>query len=92
MNLRRYDEAKQCYDTTLDIMKVIFDGKGYAYAVTNLNLARIYDALGQYDKAIESCDEVESTLQIDRVKKQPRSIPLAQMCREFRAQVQAKLK
>lgn len=88
MNLGRLEEALRCYDKCLDIQSVIFDERGYDYAVCQMNRARILAALGRKEEALDTCDAVESTLLIDKVKAEGRSIPLLKSVREFRKSIQ----
>ena len=84
MNMGRSEEALKCYDTCLSIQDAIFEEKGYDYAVCQMNRARILATLGRKDEALEVCDEIEKTLDVDKVKAEARSIPLAKICQEFR--------
>ena len=91
MKLGRYDEAIKCYQTGMDIVRVLYDEKGIDDVKININLARIYDALGQYEKAIEAWNEAESALQLESVKRQKIRINLSHACSAIRADVMTKM-
>ena len=89
IELGRYEEAKACYETILGIIAVLYDEKGLDHAFVHINLAKIYMAQGQYDKAIKACDIADTTLQLESVKCQKRSINLVKTCSMIREQVTA---
>ena len=61
--------------------------RGYEYAVCQMNRAKILAMLGRKQESLELCDEIEKTLNIDKVKAEARSGILAQTCKEFREQI-----
>ena len=87
MNMGRPEEALKCYDTCLSIQDAIFEEKGYDYAVCQMNRARILATLGRKEESLEVCDEIEKTLNVDKVKAEARSIPLMKICHEFHEQL-----
>lgn len=84
MNLGRLEEALQCYDTCLEIQRIIMDERGYDYAVCQMNRARILSGLGRKDEALALCDEIVMTLEKKDVKAEGRSKPLMESCLAFR--------
>ena len=88
MNLGRYEEALQCYNTCLEIQDIIMEDRGYEYAVCQMNRARILAQLGRKKEALVSSDEVIQTLEKENVKVEGRSKPLMEACLKFRKEIE----
>ena len=66
LNLKRYDKALECYDTCIKILSIIYEEKGYDYAICMLNKSKVLRLMHKTKDALDLCKEAEMVLHNDK--------------------------
>ena len=84
LNLHRYEEALDCYDKCREVLSVIYEEKGFEYALSTYNSARVLFEMGRRDEAAARCLIAEGILQSEKVRTQDRAKDIIARCSSLR--------